>query len=148
VVAAKALNLESGAGIQRDRAGVIDPDFERDLVGLARPGVVLNGGEQRSAAAATPRAGEDRHPDRQDPRGGLLHRRVAYLTALVVLENPQPGRVSPLDDPAQALGPLFDVDRWLGTQEPFGSDGGHDAGRIDHIGDTGPADDHAFIVSP
>jgi len=56
--------------------------------------------------------------------------------------------VPALDDRAQALGPLSDVDRRLCSEEPLGGDGGHGAGRVGHIGDTGPADDHAFVVSP
>ena len=43
------------------------------------------------------------------------HRRMPNLAAVVVLEDPEPRRVPAVDDPAQALGPLLDVDRRLGT---------------------------------
>ncbi len=148
VVAPQALDLESSPGIQRDRPGVVGPHLEWDLLGAARSRVVLDGGEQRLAAAASPSLGDDRHSDRQNPRGGLLHRRVPDLAALVVLEDPKPRRVTALDDLTEALGAVVDVDRRLGAEESLGGDDGHGAGRLGYVGDTGPADDHTCVVSP
>src|SRR5580704_156768 len=136
VVAPKALYLEPGAGIQRDRPGVVEPDLERDLVGAARAGVVLDGREQRSPAAAATKVGEDRHPDRQDPRGRLLDRRMPNLAAVVVLQHKEPRRLPALDDVTEPLDPLLDVDRRLRTQEPLGGDGGHGSCLVSDTADT------------
>ena len=99
-------------------------------MGAARSGVVLDGREQRASAAAAPSLGEDRHPDRQDPRVGLLRpprgrpggpRRPRAPTA-----PPDRPRSTML---TEALGAVVDVDRRLGAEEPLGRDGGHGAGR-------------------
>ena len=108
----------------------------------ARSGVLLDGGQQRPPATAPARIGEDRHADREDSGRDLLDRCMPDLEAIVVFENPKPGRLAALDDLPEARGALLDIDRRLGAQESLGGDDRHRAGRVGQVSDMCPADDH------
>ncbi len=143
VIAPHPLDLEPGGGVERDRARVVDPDLERDLVRAARAGVLLDGGQQCPPATAPAGIGEDRHADREDPGRDLLHRGMPDLEAIVVFENPERGRLAAFDDLPEARRALLDVDRRLGAQESLGGDDRHRTGRVGQVSDMCPADDHA-----
>jgi len=84
---AQPLDIEPSRGVERDRAPIVGPDLEFQLVRAAHATVLDDRLEQRSSASQPARLGKDRYPELEDPVAVLLHIRMAHHP-VAVLENP------------------------------------------------------------
>jgi RNA polymerase sigma factor (sigma-70 family) len=112
-------------------------------VGPTHARVVLDCSEQRATTAVPTSVWQDRHADREDAGNALLYGGMTDLPPLVVVEDPQPRRATAFDQLPQPLGALLDVHGRLRPQQTLLGDGRHGAGRVGHVGDSGPANDHS-----
>ena len=112
-------------------------------MGAAGPGVLLYRLHNRASPALSAARRDDRQPQRQHAAHGLLDGGVPDHLAVVVLEHPERGRIAALDQLAEALRAIFDVDRRLRAEEVLGRDRGDDVGRRLQVVMACPADNHS-----